>query len=193
MGFISYWSNQSELPIDSPRVDAILQGAQHPLAHAWAFGILGVLAWWAMRPHPRAVLGAWLVAAVFGALDEWHQSFTPGRAVEFADWLVDASAGAAFVLVAEAVRRWRPSLPHFALSSRSTRGLAASAVALACVLLVGVAQAPPGSAKGIASRGAAAVSRALPHSVESAAGAAARRAYRFARLARDEVKAVLFA
>ena len=35
---------------------------------------------------------AWLavtLVSVFGMTDEWHQSFTPGRSVEFADWVAD--------------------------------------------------------------------------------------------------------
>lgn len=39
----------------------------------------------------RAVLGAILVAAAFGAADEWHQRFIPGRSTELADWVADVS------------------------------------------------------------------------------------------------------
>ncbi len=34
------------------------------------------------------------VASAFGASDEWHQSFVPGRSAELADWVAD-TAGAA--------------------------------------------------------------------------------------------------
>lgn len=46
--------------------------------------------------------------AAFGAADEWHQRFIPGRSTELADWLAD-SAGAAVGAVAFAlVARRRP-------------------------------------------------------------------------------------
>ncbi len=34
-----------------------------------------------------------LVVALFGATDEWHQLFVPGRACEFGDWLADTAGG----------------------------------------------------------------------------------------------------
>lgn len=42
---------------------------------------------------------AWTIAAGFGALDEFRQSFTPGRAVEWADWVADASGAAVAVIL----------------------------------------------------------------------------------------------
>lgn len=36
--------------------------------------------------------------AVYGALDEWHQSFVPGRDADFLDWTADV-AGAICALV----------------------------------------------------------------------------------------------
>lgn len=37
----------------------------------------------------RAVLPAIVLAAAFGAADEWHQRFIPGRSTELADWYAD--------------------------------------------------------------------------------------------------------
>ena len=42
----------------------------------------------------RAAIVASAVAIAFGAADEWHQRFVPGRASELADWRAD-SIGAA--------------------------------------------------------------------------------------------------
>ncbi len=57
------------------------------LAHFFAFG---AVATGAVRlvDRRRAV---WVVLAVslYGASDEWHQSFTAGRSVEVADWVAD--------------------------------------------------------------------------------------------------------
>ena len=33
--------------------------------------------------------GSILIVSVFGASDEWHQSFTPGRSATVADWVAD--------------------------------------------------------------------------------------------------------
>lgn len=75
------------------------------LAH---FAVFGVLATSVARLRTfvagcwRGALGAWVLVACFGAFDEWRQSFTPGRSVEFGDWLADA-AGAG---VATALYSW---------------------------------------------------------------------------------------
>jgi VanZ family protein len=39
-----------------------------------------------------------VVTSAFGASDEWHQSFVPGRSAEVADWVAD-TAGAACAAV----------------------------------------------------------------------------------------------
>jgi VanZ family protein len=57
------------------------------IVHFSVYGLLGTLVVraWGRR---RAV---WAVVAVsaFGASDEVHQAFTPGRSMEFADWVAD--------------------------------------------------------------------------------------------------------
>ncbi|NBB80529.1 MAG: hypothetical protein GVY36_13980 [Verrucomicrobia bacterium] len=47
-------------------------------------------------PH---LLTAVLIAAAFGAFDEFRQSFTPGRSVEFADWIADSLGALVAALV----------------------------------------------------------------------------------------------
>ena len=46
-----------------------------------------------------AVAGAWLVATVYGATDEFHQSFVVGRTADVRDLVADG-AGAAIALAA---------------------------------------------------------------------------------------------
>jgi len=70
------------------------------LMHAFLFGMLGL---WTTLGLPRA--GGWprldprsrflvfLVVVGYGLLDEWHQSFVPGRTADVVDWYAD-SAGA---------------------------------------------------------------------------------------------------
>ena len=45
----------------------------------------------------RGAAWALLAASAFGASDEWHQSFVPGRSAEVADWVAD-SLGAALAV-----------------------------------------------------------------------------------------------
>ncbi|MFT3831138.1 MAG: VanZ family protein [Opitutaceae bacterium] len=68
------------------------------------FGVFGLLATALLRVPAVWRRGGWrgwiAVAAVslFGATDEWHQSYTPARSVEFADWIADTS-GASLAVV----------------------------------------------------------------------------------------------
>jgi VanZ family protein len=34
---------------------------------------------------------AWAIASGYGATDEWHQSFVPGRSADVRDWFADAA------------------------------------------------------------------------------------------------------
>jgi len=53
-----------------------------------------------------------LFVAVYGALDEFHQYFVPGRAVEFFDWLADVSGALLYIFLFFVWKRLRPdSLP----------------------------------------------------------------------------------
>ncbi len=37
----------------------------------------------------HALLNAFIIAIIYGALDEWHQAFVPGREARLSDWLLD--------------------------------------------------------------------------------------------------------
>lgn len=96
---ISTVSGQSNVP--SPQIVNF-----DKVAHLLVFGLLGTLiarvegvARW-----PGLGVGwAVVLASAFGGLDEWHQSYTPGRYVEFADWVAD-TVGAALAVTLYA--RW---------------------------------------------------------------------------------------
>lgn len=111
MALITYWSSQSTLPIDHGIIAYLLRGQQHPLAHASAFGILAILVRWAVEGTPGATLWAFLFATMFGAVDEFHQRFTPGRASDIKDLAVDAMAAGIACMVTDAClqiwRAWR--------------------------------------------------------------------------------------
>ena len=64
------------------------------LLHAAAFAVMALLAAKSFEQFTgnssRAILSALLFVALFGAIDEWHQSMTPGRIPSMGDWLADA-------------------------------------------------------------------------------------------------------
>ncbi|HEV7662105.1 MAG TPA: VanZ family protein [Chloroflexota bacterium] len=113
MAMITYWSGQPVLPIDQPVVATLLHGWQHRVAHLVAFGILGMLANWALLGLPRPMLLAVLLTSAFGATDEYHQSFTDGRRAAVDDWLMDTASGALAIYL---FWRLRPRL-RFAITA----------------------------------------------------------------------------
>jgi VanZ family protein len=73
------------------------------MAHFSVFGLMATLV---VRPMSRR--RAWwavMIVAVFGASDELRQSFTPGRSMEFADWIAD-TAGAVVAVAAYTFWPW---------------------------------------------------------------------------------------
>jgi len=62
------------------------------IAHFSVFGLLGTLI--ARSPGVRRFRYAILIVSLFGISDEFRQSFTPGRSVEFADWMADTLGAA---------------------------------------------------------------------------------------------------
>mgnify|MGYP006304394383 CR=1 FL=1 len=73
----------------------------------FVLGVLGAGAIGRLRPYwPRPLLGstALVVGALFGAADEYHQSFVPGRQPSMEDWLTDLLGLALAVIIARAVR-----------------------------------------------------------------------------------------
>jgi VanZ family protein len=58
----------------------------------------------------RAAWRAWILSAAYGATDEFHQSFVPGRSTSFGDWVADvAGAGLAVLVLAGIARTRRPT------------------------------------------------------------------------------------
>ena len=74
--------------------------------HFIEYGVLGLtLMWGATRAGrdlltTRKLIILILAASIFGAVDEWHQSFTPERVADFSDWLADTVGAAIFVTAA---------------------------------------------------------------------------------------------
>ncbi len=70
------------------------------LAHGGVYLILGLSLAWGKRRTGAGVPGLLLLlmGVAYGALDEWHQSFVPGRHSSVGDWVAD-SAGVMLGLV----------------------------------------------------------------------------------------------
>jgi len=72
-----------EVPGEFPGFDKV--------AHFGVYGLLGTAVLrtpWVWRRRQRVLITVGLVS-FFGATDEWHQYFTPGRSCEFLDWVAD--------------------------------------------------------------------------------------------------------
>lgn len=71
-----------------------------------------VLASTGRRSRVGALLATVLLVSAYGALDEWHQQFIPGRSMELGDWLADtigAMVGATTVAFVLRARTLSPS------------------------------------------------------------------------------------
>lgn len=68
--------------------------------HFVAYAILAAAIVWGLtdrapsRTTWAVALGAVLLASVYGATDEWHQGFVPGREVSALDWVADTTGAA---------------------------------------------------------------------------------------------------
>jgi VanZ family protein len=97
------------------------------LLHAIAYAIVGALALVALGADPRTpparatVLGAWLLALLYGVIDEVHQSFVPGRDASTGDVLADAFGAAIGIGLLVLVLRRRA--PRGAAASRTPASL----------------------------------------------------------------------
>ncbi|MCS7463351.1 VanZ family protein [Paenibacillus doosanensis] len=67
-------------------------------AHVTLFGVLAVLLYTAIGERKVAAVTAWIGATLYGATDEIHQMFAPGRTPSVTDVGID-SAGALAALI----------------------------------------------------------------------------------------------
>src|SRR5687768_9994653 len=72
--------------------------------HFAVYGLLATLVC-RLRPGWRAAIGSFILVAAYGASDEWHQSFVPGRSGEVGDWIAD-TLGAAVAVALYAGWSW---------------------------------------------------------------------------------------
>jgi VanZ family protein len=106
-GLLFYLSAQSKLPDFGPKF-----AAKDKVEHAIAYAVLSALVVIPLRrahwlPWPQTLVVAVLIASTYGALDEWHQSFVPGRDCSAWDWLADTAGGSCGIFVSYAYESHR--------------------------------------------------------------------------------------
>jgi len=97
-GFICVLSSIPGKTLTTLVPDSNYQFWGHRIAHIIEYGVLGVLVIRAYAtPKTKVNVMTILILACFiflsGALDEWHQSFTPGRSPELIDAIFDTICG----------------------------------------------------------------------------------------------------
>jgi len=98
------------------------------VVHFSVYGLLGTLVVRAVG-RSRWVLAV-LVVSLFGASDEWHQSFVPGRSMEFADWVADTLGAAVAAFGYARWSRYREGLERPVGFARKPDNLADATVSL---------------------------------------------------------------
>lgn len=72
-------------------------------AHVLMFGLLSVFFYIAIRR--KSLWFAWVCTALMAVLDEWHQSYVPGRSALVQDVLLDSLAALIFLRIIVYIRR----------------------------------------------------------------------------------------
>ncbi len=101
-GFIWFMSSLSQPPLPPGHYS-------DKTLHFWGFFVYGIVVYHAFavsRARFPALL-AMLVASFWGACDELHQSFVPGRDASAIDWIADTSGALVAVALAAAFVVWR--------------------------------------------------------------------------------------
>lgn len=95
-------SSMEQLPLPMPEFEWL---TIDKLYHFIEYAILGGLltrAFVAAKPAIVPAQSVWYIAALlsilYGASDEWHQTFVPGRFATIADWVADVLGSIAGVL-----------------------------------------------------------------------------------------------
>jgi VanZ family protein len=103
---ITFLSSQSTLPgmPTFPGADKVMHFAAYAALAAF-IGLWFSRESWLKKPL-RNFIVCTAIASVYGALDELHQYFVPGRHCDFWDWVADtlgAAAGSLFILLASRI------------------------------------------------------------------------------------------
>jgi VanZ family protein len=91
-------------------LDRVVKKGGHMLGYA----LLALAYWWALGFRRDRRWQAWILALVYAATDEWHQSFVPGRSPSVWDVLIFDNLGALLALRLAGVleKQKRPDSAH---------------------------------------------------------------------------------
>lgn len=108
MGVIFLLSSRPDLPNFAPG----LPGFEEIGGHLTAYGVLAGLLWWALRGSGVRYPATWALAlaVVYGATDEFHQSFVPGRTMSVSDLIVNLIGASVVLLVVTLLQARRTGL-----------------------------------------------------------------------------------
>jgi len=104
----------------APHTFATIHFLIRKLAHCSEYAIFGLLLYHSFKPrHPkdwnaRSAFGALVVAGLFSLVDEYHQSFVPGRTASLVDCGIDTAGALLGMVVFYAGTR-----PHASKSNRA--------------------------------------------------------------------------
>ena len=106
MGVIFFFSAQPNLNSGLGWIDHV----GRKIVHASEYALLCFLWWRALRTKldaNRALAAAWVVATLYAATDEFHQSFVTGRHATPVDVAIDSMGAAVFALLMLRAQRRR--------------------------------------------------------------------------------------
>ena len=86
----SLWAAVLFVLSSRPSIPAPQIAGLDKVAHLVLYTIFGALLAWGARRAGTPVGWAAAAGLLYGASDEWHQSFVPGRDSSTADWIADA-------------------------------------------------------------------------------------------------------
>jgi VanZ family protein len=117
------------LPHASPETLELLHFFVRKCAHFTEYFILSLLILRGIRAgakgmHLRWALLTILLVAGYASLDEFHQSFVPGRTAAVGDVLIDTSGGAVALIVASLFARFRKDRDHLRQDETAAVGAA---------------------------------------------------------------------
>jgi VanZ family protein len=111
MGLIFLLSSQSGLAVSKDvAVERPLRGVAHLLTYGMLAGLILFAIGGIRRPTLRGLAIAFVLTALYGVSDEWHQSMVPTRSARVEDWLIDVTGaliglGLAWLLLGTLARR----------------------------------------------------------------------------------------
>ena len=108
-GVVAIWlvSAMERPPIPEP----LVFWNSDKLLHMIAYAILATLALFAAGAHRHGAIAAVLMSALYGGVDELHQSFVPGRSSSLLDLVADTLGALLAVTVWLSIKRRKRAQP----------------------------------------------------------------------------------